>query len=94
MNNEDHDFILRQIKSFAQGLGYILSKKGNANETVVLFQDGETSLKGYKEELAHCIEENGFSEAMQMLESWRSTRISRAQYEKLFSWLQEKRFEK
>lgn len=94
MNNEDNDFILRQIKRFAQGLGYILSKKDNANETVVLFQDGEMSLKGYKEELALCIEEKGLSEAMQMLESWRSTRISKAQYEKLFSWLQEKRFEK
>ncbi|RXT58074.1 hypothetical protein [Lacticaseibacillus chiayiensis] len=94
MNNEDNDFILRQIKSFAQGLGYILSKKGDSDETVVVFQDAETSLKKYEEELTQYIKEKGFPEAMQMLKSWRSARISRAQYEKLFSWLQKKRFEK
>ncbi|WP_119327078.1 DUF6483 family protein [Companilactobacillus musae] len=35
--DDDNDFIMRQIKSFAEGFGYMVGKKG-ANKTEIVFE--------------------------------------------------------
>lgn len=91
--NEENDVLLRQVKSFAEGLGYMLSKKtGGKEDVAIIFEDGEVDLAPYQEALLQEAKVHDFSSASQLLESWRSVRISNSQYEHLFNWLQTKRF--
>lgn len=91
--NDEHDIIMRQVKSFAQGLGAMLAKEGgDQDEATIVFADGEVDLTPYKAALRQEISTNDFLSATHLLESWRAARISKNQYERLFSWLQEQRF--
>ncbi|WP_181189689.1 hypothetical protein [Bombilactobacillus bombi] len=44
MQNEDNDFLMRQIKSFTEGLGYILSKDKN-NSVEIVFPKMNSQIK-------------------------------------------------
>ncbi|WP_057894368.1 hypothetical protein [Lacticaseibacillus brantae] len=91
--NEENDVILRQVKSFAEGLGYMLSKKsGGKDDVAVIFEDREIDLGPYHDALKQEIKTHGIVAASQLLESWRTNRIKDNQYEQLFNWLQEERF--
>ncbi|MFC6315914.1 hypothetical protein ACFQHW_10105 [Lapidilactobacillus achengensis] len=93
--NDENDFLMRQIKSFAEGLGYMLAKKkgAGADDVTIVFPDAETSLVSYQQALLQEIKTNNFDAAYQLLESWRANRISQRQYLRLASWLQERRFD-
>ena len=91
--NADQDLLMRQIKSFAQGLGAAMSKKDRRpDDPVVVFHDAEVSLASYQAKLITEVKENGFSAAKALLTTWRDTRLSRRQYEDLTAWLQGQRF--
>ena len=62
--NDDQDLLMRQIKSFAQGLGAAMSKKDRRqDDPVVVFHDAEVSLASYQAKLITEVKENGFSAA-------------------------------
>ena len=88
--NDDQDLLMRQIKSFAQGLGAAMSKKDRRPDDPVV--DAKVSLASYQAKLITEVKENGFSAAKALLTTWRDTRLSRRQYEDLTAWLQGQRF--
>ena len=91
--NDDKDLIMRQIKSFAQGLGAVLGKSGRKpDEPVVVFHDAEVSLANYKKTLATLMHKKGMEAAQAQLLDWQHTRLSARQYQALQTWLHDQRF--
>ena len=43
--DNDKDFIMKQVKSFAEGLGYVLGKKRNGDIEVVFQQENQQKNK-------------------------------------------------
>ena len=58
--NDDQDLIMRQIKSFAQGLGAALGKnQRKSDQPVIVFHEAEVSLASYQKTLMNVIREKG-----------------------------------
>ena len=88
--NDDQDLIMRQIKSFAQGLGAALGKnQRKSNQPVIVFHEAEVSLASYQKTLMTVIREKGLIAAQAQLKKWQQTRLSAHQYQRLNAWIQE-----
>ncbi|MEI5838943.1 hypothetical protein [Lacticaseibacillus rhamnosus] len=88
--DDDQDLIMRQIKSFAQGLGAALGKnQRKSNQPVIVFHEAEVSLASYQKTLMSVIREKGLVAAQAQLKKWQQTRLFAHQYQRLNAWIQE-----
>ncbi|WP_179395405.1 DUF6483 family protein [Lacticaseibacillus absianus] len=60
---EDDDWLMRQIKGFAQGLHYLLGGSGDAPETTIVWPQAEAATLPYQTELEQLIETQQFAKA-------------------------------
>lgn len=59
---DENDYLMRQIKAFAEGLGYLLSKRKNDTDTEIVFHMDEPLLP-HQTELQKLISAKQYSEA-------------------------------
>jgi len=83
MQNES-DYIMRQIKAFAEGLGYMLSKNKNNTDTEIVFHMDEPLLP-HQFELQQLIDKKQYAAAAKRLLSLRYA-ISETDFFKLGVW--------
>lgn len=88
--NEENDFIMRHVKSFAEGLGAFLAKKNTAVEVEVVFPENEVGIGVYQRRLTERFQERGYSSARRLLESWSEIGLPAKQYQQLLTWLNRK----
>ncbi|MCK2073739.1 hypothetical protein ID874_05440 [Pediococcus acidilactici] len=62
--DNDKDFIMKQVKSFAEGLGYVLGKKRNGDIEVVFQQENQQKNK-FLAEIEQYLEKKKYREAIQ-----------------------------
>lgn len=68
---EENDVLLRQIKAFAQGLGYLLAKGGGKAGNEIVFPQKEAQKLPNQEQLELFIHDGAFDEATRFLFSRR-----------------------
>lgn len=83
---DENDFILRQIRAFAEGLGYILSHgKGGQSEAEIVFPEKQEQKLPYQNELQGLIDKKRYADAAKRLLSLQYA-MTEAQFMKLGIW--------
>jgi hypothetical protein len=83
---DENDFILRQIRAFAEGLGYILSHgKGGQSEAEIVFPEKQEQKLPYQNELQELIDKKQYADAAKRLLSLQYA-MTEAQFMKLGIW--------
>ncbi|MCT3398098.1 DUF6483 family protein [Lentilactobacillus hilgardii] len=83
---DENDFILRQIRAFAEGLGYILSHgKGGQSEAEIVFPEKQEQKLPYQNELQGLIDKKQYADAAKRLLSLQYA-MTEAQFMKLGIW--------
>lgn len=65
--NYESDWITRQLKSFAQGLGYVFSKGKGGGETEIVFPQKQEKLLPHQDELQQLIDAHHYAQAAKRL---------------------------
>lgn len=82
---EENDVLLRQIKAFAQGLGYLLAKGGGKPGNEIVFPQKEAQKLPNQDQLAQFIKNESLHEATQFLFSRRYA-MEEATFIELGTW--------
>ncbi|KRK96657.1 DUF6483 family protein [Companilactobacillus futsaii] len=85
---EDSDFIMRQIKSFAEGFGYMVGKK-DGEKTEVVFEQQQGQGDKIHRDLTELLMHEKYEQAIQYVYAQKFT-LGEEQYFALGQWLLEK----
>lgn len=83
---EQNDWIMRQVKSFAQGLGYVLGKGKAQTDNEIVFPQKEAKNLPHQVELQKLIDADNFQQAMLQLQKLRYA-MAEEKYIALGNWL-------
>lgn len=59
--NDENDWIMRQVNSFAEGLGYVLSRGKGSSQSEVVFPQKQTDTLPYQKEIKSLIDDHKYS---------------------------------
>lgn len=82
---DDNDFIMRQIKSFAEGFGYMVGKKG-ANKTEIVFEQQQNQKGKTYTDIDNLLLHHKYDEAINYVYAQKFD-LDRDSYLKLGLWL-------
>jgi len=85
---DDNDFIMRQVKSFAEGLGVMLNNK-DGNKSVVFFEQEQGQSETIKERLDKLVFKRKYDAAVRMVFEQKFI-LSKSNYVELAQWLLDK----